>query len=158
VAPGFLAVKPTPASPTSSLLNWYQAGPNVQAANAGIFQSDRGTSDVVTDFVIQTSASTHVIMDLLGFFIAPEATALQTIDATGAFVPLLAGGQSNTVSPNCPAGYAVTGGSCQATEYGMELVTSVKFSSSAWFCSYRNTSGVDAMMRADAHCARVPGR
>lgn len=74
IAPGFLAVKPTAAAPVSSLLNWYEAGAGVQLANAGIFQTVNG----VDNFVIQTSATTHAIMDLLGAFIAPQATALQT--------------------------------------------------------------------------------
>ena len=69
LAPGFLAVKPTAGAPLSSLLNWYQAGPSVQVANAGIFQTANG----VANFTIQTSASTEVIMDLLGAFIEPAS-------------------------------------------------------------------------------------
>lgn len=68
-APGFVAVKPTAASPTVSLVNWYEAGAAVQVANQGIASmlQDNAVGD---EFVMQSSAPVHVIVDLFGAFVA----------------------------------------------------------------------------------------
>jgi hypothetical protein len=151
-APGFLAVKPTGAAPLSSLLNWYDAGPSVQVANAGIFQTANG----VFNFVIQTSVSTHVIMDILGAFIEPEATALQTQVLTSS-VDIPDNSDGGLESPNCPAGYVVTGGGCGTLDVGHSLENSEP-SGTAWFCYSNNQSGVDSLLSAHVVCSRVPGR
>ena len=153
LAPGFLAVKPTAASPLSSLLNWYEAGASVQVANAGIFATANG----VANFTIQTSASTHVIMDILGAFIEPEATALQTtsLSSDGLVIPNNDSGCDS--SPACPAGYALTGGGCGTDEVGHMLENSEPASTS-WFCCSSNQSGGDSILNAFAVCSRVPGR
>ncbi len=151
-APGFLAVKPTGAAAVSSLLNWYESGPNVQVANAGIFQ----TADGVSNFVIQTSGSTHVIMDILGAFIEPEATALQrTVLENTVDIPN--GDSGSSSSPPCPAGYALTGGGCGTGDIGHQLENSEPFDDE-WFCYGNNKSGLESTLTAFAICSRVPGR
>ena len=151
-APGYLAVKPTGAAPLSSLLNWYDAGPSVQVANAGIFQTANG----VFNFVIQTSVSTHVIMDILGAFIEPEATALQTQVLTSS-VDIPNQSDGGLESPDCPPGYVLTGGGCGTGDVGHGLENSEP-SGTAWFCYSNNKSGVDSLLSAHAICSRVPGR
>jgi hypothetical protein len=76
-SPGFLAIKPTAAAPTTSLINWYEAGPAVQAANQGIVTIDQ---DVPTaaEFVIVASGPVHVIVDIFGAFIAPQWGTIAT--------------------------------------------------------------------------------
>ena len=39
--PGFLGARPVGSTNTTSLVNWYQAGPSVQASNAGIITTDQ---------------------------------------------------------------------------------------------------------------------
>lgn len=151
-APGFLAVKPTAASALSSLLNWYDAGTSVQVANAGIFQTANG----VANFTIQTSASTDVIMDILGAFIEPEATSLQilVLDDT---VAIGVGEDGSALSPSCPAGYALTGGGC-GTAHTNHFLENSEPSNNEWYCYSNNDSGVASALTAFAVCSRVPGR
>ena len=148
VAPGFLAVKPTAASPLSSLLNWYEAGASVQVANAGIFQTANG----VNNFVIQTSASTDVIMDILGAFIEPEATALQ-ITETNASVVVPPNTWDSITAPVCPAGYAQTATECGTSAF-LNFITDLNNG----FCGVRNNSAANITLNAWRVCARVPGR
>lgn len=148
----FLAVKPTEASPLSSLINWYEAGPAVQLANAAIFQTANG----VNNFVIQTSGTTHVIMDILGAFIEPEATALQTQVMTAVLdIPNNDTGILST--PDCPLGYTLTGGGCGTDLIGHRLENTEPLDT-VWSCVSHNLSGETSVLTAHAICARVPGR
>ncbi len=78
-APGVVAIKPTAAAPTSSLLNWSQQGPDVQVANQGVVSLDSNSLGQDEEFVIQTSGAVHIIVDLFGAFILPQATPLDTV-------------------------------------------------------------------------------
>ena len=118
VAPGFAAIKPRQNSPVSSLINWYEAGAGVQAANAGIFTTDYLA--LGTPFVIQTSAPTHALLDLLGFFVPPEVTPLQTTFVSASTVTA-SGGNGLVETPACPAGFSLTGGGC-STDHPSHLL------------------------------------
>lgn len=155
-APGFVAVKPTLAAPTSSLVNWYQAGPAVQVANAGVVTMDQGGA--TAEFFVVSSESVHVIVDFFGVFQAPAATALQTTRPSTT-VQRTSGFAWNFFSPSCPAGYALTGGATQAdfAANGVSMSISAP-SGNAWSCVGQNNSGVTINVTCLAICSRVPGR
>lgn len=158
-APGVVAIKPTAMAPASSLLNWHQQGVGVQVANQGVVSLDQGGgSGDVDEFVIQTSGPVHVVVDLFGAFIRPQATALETIHLFNSIlVPNLAA--TGVESPVCPAGYRLTGGGCFTTHYGHLLSISYPGGGdNRWACRAHNTTGVDSELYARAICARIPGR
>lgn len=150
-APGFLAVKPTAASPTTSLLNWYQSGASVQVANAGLVTLDQ--SGAADEFVVQTSGSAQVIVDVFGAFIAPNATALDIFTTAETLVNVAAGGTANSTAPACPTGYSYVSTQCESSTWQMPFVFF-----SGGVCSAQNNSGSTAVLRASRVCARVPGR
>lgn len=150
-APGFLAVKPTAASPTTSLLNWYESGANVQVANAGLVTFDQ--SSAADEFVIQTSGSAQVIVDIFGGFLAPNATALDVFTTAETVLSVAAGGVANALAPACPAGYSYVSTQCESSTWQMPFVY---FSGGT--CSAQNNSASSATLRASRVCARVPGR
>ena len=154
-APGFLAVKPTAAAPTTSLLNWYQSGANVQVANAGLVTLDQ--SSAADEFVIQTSGSAQVIVDIFGAFIAPNATALEIVEKVSAGVTIAAGSTSTQTTPACDAGYSILGGGCSMSNFDGRVVTTRTLANSH-FCSFRNEGGGTVEGIAYARCGRVPGR
>ena len=157
VAPGFVAVKPTAASPVTSLLNWYQAGASVQAANLGIVTLDQ--SGNLDEYVVQTSAPVHVIQDIFGAFLAPHATALSITEVSSATTPIGAGAGITLPFIACPAGYSVTGGGVDADQFGVYTVESRSdVANNRWVCAVNNTTGAVATARCTATCARVPGR
>lgn len=157
-APGFVAVKPTMASPTTSVLNWYEAGPTVQHANQGIFTTDH--SGVPEEFFIQTSDPVHVVLDIFGAFLQPHATPLQAV--TNQTVQTIADGATfDFQTAACPAGYSLTNGGHNWAVASPNLwvwQSSANVAGNAWRCRGSNQSGVPAGFTCVARCARVPGR
>ncbi len=152
-APGFVAAKPTAASPTTSLLNWYDVGPTVQAANQGIVTMDQ--SGAGPEFVIQTSAPVHIVLDVFGAFLAPHATPLDIVSVTTPWSSL--GGPFSVVA-TCPAGYSVTGGGFfrNPGTPGAVDATQASRDGNGFRCG-----GVTAGSESgycEAICGRVPGR
>jgi hypothetical protein len=156
-APGFVALKPSPLSPTSSLLNWYEAGGSVQVANLGVVSLFQNVFVAQPEeFFIQTSGAVHVIADVFGAFIAPRATALQQVrvEATG---DVAAGTSGIVVAPACPASYTLTGGGCY-TQHTNHLVEATYPSGAQWTCWGRNNTALTSELTTYGVCARVPGR
>ena len=151
-APGFLAVKPTQAAPVSSLVNWYEVGAWV--ANQAIVVTDHDLA-AAADFTILTSATTHVIVDIFGAFVLPQATALQQTFPSTQYT-LGAGGFGNSASPSCPPTYALTGGGCNASHAGVVVVASFRAGGS-WSCTHHNPSSSSTVITIEAICSRIPG-
>ena len=159
-APAFLAVNPTLAAPTTSWMNWYESGPSVQAANAGVFSVFQGAG---AEFHILVSSPTHVLVDFFGFFAEPNATA---VDNFVTFTTELVAASStfSIVSPPCPAGYRLTGGGHIASLYGAVLTldhsgptATGANTATAWHI--QGTNGVNAQNYTSyGVCARIPGR
>jgi hypothetical protein len=150
--PGFVAVKPNAASPTTSLLNWYQAGTSVQVANQGVVTLDQASG---TEFVIETSGAVHVIVDVFGAFVEPQATAIETVRTVQvADVPP---GSFGSASAICPGGYSLLSVGCETDDPDNVISRLFSFSNSA-DCSTRNTGSLTTQVSAHAVCGRVPGR
>lgn len=159
IAPGFAAVKPTQLAPITSLVNWYATGPQVQAANAGIVTLDQGAAP--EEFFVQTSAPVQVVLDLFGAFLAPNATPLQAVETT-TLVNVVNSASWAFASPNCPAGYTLTGGGHNWNPTPNANVwiwqSSPDLAGNAWFCRGLNQSGSTIGVDCIGRCARVPGR
>lgn len=165
-SPGFLAAKPNAAAGVTSLINWFTSSVNVQVANAGIVSTDQtGTGN---EFVIQTSGAVHVIVDIFGAFIEPEATAVDNQVLTTQ--TLITGSVAYDVfSPPCPAGWRVTGGGFVNTSYtdpppissrpaggaSISLVNGVN-TADRWLC--QGTSDASTNVTCQVVCSRTPGR
>ena len=155
IAPGFVAIKPNAAAAISSINNWYDVGPDVQNSNTSIATIEQDLA-VTDEFVIQTSAPVHVILDIFGVFLPPQATALEQTFPTSS-VDISSGQFGFTITPACPAGYSMTGGQCGSSGPKPELTDS-KIESGGWYCGARNTGGPTLTLIATAICSRVPGR
>ena len=154
-APGWLAIKPTTTAATSSWLNWYQAGGSVAVANQGIVTPDR--SEAGSEFWVYTSAAAHVLVDIFGAFLAPEATTLAVMNATSAVS--CANNSDCAVDAPCPVVWTLTGGGYLVDAYvsGFHVVGS-RGLAGVWRCEARNESGATRTLGCYAICARVPGR
>jgi hypothetical protein len=151
--------------PTSSLLN-YQAGVNV--ANAAVVRSAITCLLGGDIYVRSNNSASHVVVDLLGYFARPEATALDN-NVLYAQQNVLASQNFTLYSPGCPAGFRLTGGGGLSTTFGAtpmsssrpvlgETTTLVSGINSAdrWCC--QGVSGIAAAYYCFSVCARVPGR
>jgi hypothetical protein len=157
-APGFATIVPVGTSPSVALVNWYESGAAVQASNAAIITNDQSANPAEVD--IFTSSTVHVIVDIFGAFRAPQATALQCVNASATVN--VAAGSFGTATATCPAGYTVTGGGYDGFSSGTGAQSSKSPESypsgNGWYVFFNNDSGGAFTMETYARCCRVPGR
>jgi hypothetical protein len=157
-------------APTASVLN-YATVTGLNIANGVVVPiCDPAVATCTDDLVIQADVSaTHLVVDVLGYFAAPEVTAVdnnalfneETIAATSNFT---------VFSPPCPAGWRVTGGghvsgafdrpvvigSRAAAGTSVGLVNGINLAD-RWLCQ-GNNAGAAMLFRCTVVCSRVPGR
>ena len=119
--------------------------------NYAVVRLDQGAS--ANELSVYSFAQTHLVADIVGYYINPEATALQCQDTADTIVAVGAGATSNAVAPACPAGYTQTATNCESSTWQMPFVF---FSGGT--CSAQNNSAGTASLRASRTCCRVPGR
>ena len=115
------------------------------------------------DITVFTFAPTQLVADVVGYFIAPQASAL-TCTSTFATRNVAANAIFDFATPACPASYALTGAGCRTPGFN-EASWSINglFSPgggnpTTGYCSGLNlTSGV-ITVEGTAQCCRVPGR
>lgn len=134
--------------PLAATVN-YTAGSIV--GNVATVALDQGAS--ANELSIYTFAQTHVVGDIIGYFINPQATALQCVDTADTNTPVAAGATANSNAPACPVGYTQTATNCESSTWQMPFVF---FSGGT--CSAQNNSGAAATLRSSRTCCRVPGR
>lgn len=148
-ASGFLTAYPYgTARPAASTVN-YTAGSVV--SNFAIIKLDQGSA--ASEMTIYSYAQSHVVADVTGYFINPQATALQCVDTANAIFSVAAGGTANITAPSCPAGYTPTATNCESGSWDMPMV----FIHSGT-CSAKNNGIAAAELRSSRTCCRVPGR
>jgi hypothetical protein len=153
VGPGFFtAWRFLSTPPTASTVN-YATGETI--ANSTIVPTFPGGGP---DFSVFAGTSTaHLIVDVIGYFAAPVATALDCNTQISAPQSIPNGGTVNIASPACPAGFTVTGGG-QSTSAFFPLVSDSKVTGNGWDCQGSNNSGFTISVSCQARCCRVPGR
>jgi hypothetical protein len=120
-------------------------------STTSIVKLDQGAS--ANEMTVYSHATTHLVADIVGYFINPQATALQCVETANTDLVIAAGGTGNSVAPACAAGYTQTATNCESSTWQMPFVY---FQSGT--CSAQNNSGGNATLRASRTCCRVPGR
>jgi hypothetical protein len=150
--------------PQSSVVN-FTAGQNL--ANTTVIPAGGRTGGAL-DFTVRyngPSGAAHVVVDVVGYFVENEATALNCVHLTNfgtgtANVPNNSGFEVSF--PGCTAGYTLSGLGCG---YGgsLPLASSLQESSNYWgYCRWAilgaaaPLNGQDFV--AETHCCRVPGQ
>ena len=141
------------AIPLSSALN-FLAGQIV--ANTTVVPT---TATVGPNFDLYNNSdgSTSVVVDVVGYFYAPQApdcvTSIQTASS--------ASGASFNVTALCAAAYRINMGGCAttATVAGTDWQTATfNATSDGWVCGGTNNTGGSATITSQAYCCRKPGR
>jgi hypothetical protein len=150
---------PNPTGATISL--YYATGPTRSTLVTA--KSSRGYGTGAYDVAVSGRFGTvDATASVVGYFLRPQATALDCVTAYGSN-----GGQTGQSVLNglqafdtatCPAGYAVTGGGVgAATNNSQTMNASFQSGSNAWFSSITNNSGGTRVYVFTATCCRVPG-
>lgn len=125
--------------------------------NFTVVKLDQGAA--TEELSVYSFAQTHLVADIVGYFAAPQATALDCVERVSNAVTITAGGTGTVSTSTCPAGYTITGGGCASSTFNGRVITTRTMQSSlVHFCAFANqgTGGVDGV--AYARCCRVPGR
>ncbi|WP_133499671.1 hypothetical protein [Cognatilysobacter terrigena] len=148
-AAGYITAYPYLATrPNAATVN-YVAG-DIRG-NFAIVRLDQGSS--ANEMTIYSLAGTHVVGDVVGYYIQSPATALSCVDTANTIVSVAAGGTSNVNAPACATGYTMTATNCETGSWDMPIVFS-----HGGTCSAKNNSASAAELRASRTCCRVPGR
>lgn len=154
-AAGFATVYPyLTTRPTASTLN-YTAGAIV--ANETILKIPNPYG--ADDFTIYTLEASHYVADVVGYFAAPIATALQCESVPDATPTLMTPGTyGDSTSGSCSAGYTIVSGECNTALDTTRLVDN-DINASNYGCQAYNGSGAsNDTVNAIARCCRIPGR
>jgi hypothetical protein len=156
-AAGFMTAFPfLTTQPLAATVN-YTAG-DIRG-NLAIVKLDQGSS--VNEMNVYTFAQTHLVADIVGYFIEPQATELECIELTSPGTNITAGSFGTQSTADCTAGYTITGGGCSMSTFDGRVVTSrliVTGSSQSQFCAFRNEGASTISGVAYARCCRTPGR
>lgn len=108
------------------------------------------------DFSIYSYATSDYVVDIIGYYAAPRATALSCVDSGLATTTIGIGATGQVTAPACPAGYTATQLDCESGSWSMPIV----FSSlrGGGICGARNGGNTAAVLTAARRCCRVPGR
>lgn len=148
-AAGYITAFPVDAAqPTAATVN-FTAG-SVVGNNATLKVNQTGTGD---EFKIFTTASVHVVGDVVGYYAKPVATALQCVDTALTNVNLGAGGTADAFAPACATGYASTATFCRAYSYDVSFAVI-----DSGQCSARSNAVTATSISASQRCCRIPGR
>lgn len=115
--------------------------------------------DASQDLSLYTYAQTHVVADLVGYYIHPQATALDCTEVSSLPTVVNAGAFGSVLSPTCPSGYVMTGGGCSMSSFDGRLVTSrIVTDAEAYYCAFNNQGTAANQGVAYGRCCRTPGR
>lgn len=120
-------------------------------SNLSIVRLDQGAS--ASEISVYSSHLTHLVGDLVGYFINPEITALDCVETAVVSIPVAGGAQGNATSNACAAGYTQTATNCESASWNMPMVYIRN-----GICSAQNNSSSSANLRASRTCCRIPGR
>jgi hypothetical protein len=142
------------AQPASSVVN-YAAGQTI--ANTTIIPIVPGAGN---DFNVYSLVDTHVVIDVLGYFAAPVATALDCTTVSSAVI-LVAVNVWTSIDATCPAGRTATGGGYDTLEVTLGypgVWVTMRPNGNGWRTWVDNQSSVNRSIQTFANCCRVPGR
>lgn len=136
--------------PTASSIN-YAAGAVVN--NALTVQVPNPFA--IRDFTIFSKARSHYVVDIVGYFAPPVATALQCATITGATTQIPANSSGTALAPACSAGYTQTSLNCDTFSFFLSLSGQ---RANTRECYFRNTTAGPLGAEASVTCCRIPGR
>jgi hypothetical protein len=149
---GFLTAWRTLASqPNASFGNW---SPGETLANTATIPTFPGSGD---DFDVFVSSNVSVVIDVVGYFAAPQATPLGCTTVVNGPNPVSTANSWVFYYAVCPGGYQVSGGGFDFNVPGI-WATGYPDNTNNQFVGTFNGNGTSGTGTTYAQCCRVPGR
>lgn len=127
--------------------------------NLAVVKLDQGAS--ASEMSVYSFAQTHLVADIVGYYINPEATQPECTNTTVSSFSIAAGTSNFFNNPACPGGYEATIPYCWTAASGVYSQGSGhngNIPSNATFCAWQNTTGTSQTVLGGNVCCRVPGR
>lgn len=147
------------AQPTASVLNFGVA--DQALANITIIPVFPGSGP---DFSLISSVSSQVVIDVVGYYAAPVATALDCTTASSALTSVNVNAWT-AVDASCPAGRTATGGGWYSSEGTLgypgvwnQSLPGAAYGFNGWRVWVDNQTSGPRNVQAWALCCRIPGR
>ena len=133
---------------------------NTTVTNDIIVPASQGATQELKIF---STANTHYAAFVTGYFMAPQATALDCTVIRGASDSLVAGFEGDVQTPTCAAGYRATGGDCAwagaiVNKGGAPYPFTSGSAPTAWICHLSNPTAGSLSYIPYTSCCRIPGR
>lgn len=109
---------------------------------------------LAADFSVYSSGSSHFIANVLGYFAAPEASALDCTTVSGTPASIAPGASGQAFLAACTSGYTRTSISCESANYN----TPLSGVGPTYGCIAKNDNASAISLVAKSICCRVPGR
>lgn len=150
---GFMTIYPSGTTrPAASNINYVGGG---ILANEIIAKTTLGQP---ADLAIFSQYGTDVVIDIVGYFMAPQATALQCVTVTAPTRTLAVDFNGfNYADVACPTGYAQVSPYCWAAS-AQGVYSGGSGVNPTAFCEWKNLSGATRNVVEGARCCRIPGR
>ncbi len=127
--------------------------------NLAIVRLDQGPS--ANEMSVYSFAQTHLVADVVGYFINPQATNLNCAATAISTLNISANSTNFFNNPTCPPGYTATTPYCWTAASGVYSQGSgynANAVGNATFCAWQNTTGATQQVFGGNVCCRVPGR
>lgn len=115
-----------------------------------------------SDFSIYTFAQSHYVVDIVGYFAPPQATALECVSSGVLLGNIIAANSRQSFNAaSCPAGFKATTPFCLSDTDDVNLIGSGYFAndpSTTTFCRFHNKTASPQTVFSSSVCCRVPGR
>lgn len=153
-AAGFITAYPfLGTQPLAATVNYSQGS---VVGNYSVVKLDQGAS--ANELSVFSFAQTHLVADLVGYFINPELGALDCQETVSGNITVNAGSTGTGSSPACAAGYTIISGGCTMSTFDGRIVSSRSFpGSNTHFCAFRNENVSNANTGvAYGRCCKLP--
>lgn len=113
------------------------------------------------DVTLYSSAQAHYVIDVVGYFSAPAATALQCVGTAVTSHFLAAGASGFFNNAACPTGYSPVSAYCYSSDAGVRSQGSGllgNVAGNASYCAWENSTATGKNVFGGSLCCRVPGR
>jgi hypothetical protein len=120
----------------------------------------RSCQACVDELAVYANQPTHSVVDVIGYFMPNQATALECVTVDGTEVSAPAGSTRDAFGGTCAATYTAIGGVCQTNFNHDSSIMDEELSSNRYDCQIYNPVGAPNNQTAIAgtRCCRIPGR
>jgi hypothetical protein len=145
----------TGPEPATSVINWFP-GMNGAIANGVTITGCPNCADSINIKNFSTTESTHVIIDVMGFFGPASANTAAVTRFAGALVPVANNNGATATGQACPAGTLLVGGDLEHTSNLAMSISASGEAGAAWQFKVFNATGGSVTVAPYSRCADAP--